>query len=59
MSSNPPDEHRRCDGCHTHRTCRYYMGMWFCLIGPSRCFKHRKRIHQDHLALRRRKETRT
>ncbi len=38
----PIHELRRCSGCHTERVCRFYRNAWFCINGPTKCWRHRK-----------------
>jgi hypothetical protein len=38
------EELRRCDGCRTTRLCRQYRGLWLCVSGPQKCWRHRRVI---------------
>jgi ribosomal protein L37AE/L43A len=52
------DELHRCDGCHSDRRCRLYRGLWLCLTGPQKCYRHRKNVHALKLTQQRRNEQR-
>ncbi len=37
-----------CAGCGTHRLSRRYRGLWLCLAGAWKCWRHRKAIYANH-----------
>jgi len=34
----------KCNSCGAYRLCRRYEGLYLCVGGPSKCYRHRKAV---------------